>query len=79
MNPELPGPPMTLGNMRAQGVHHLIAFCLRRIVPASVADPRREIFGCSFSDVLAILRNALRKMIGNQNKIGIADIRTLGL
>ena len=23
-----PGPPMTLVNMRAQGVHHLIAFCL---------------------------------------------------
>jgi hypothetical protein len=23
-----PGPPMTLGNMREQGVHHLIAFCL---------------------------------------------------
>jgi hypothetical protein len=22
-----PGPPMTLGNMRRQGVHHLIAFC----------------------------------------------------
>ena len=22
------GPPMTLGNMRQQGVHHLIAFCL---------------------------------------------------
>ena len=24
----LPGPPMDLANMRAQGVHHLIAFCL---------------------------------------------------
>jgi hypothetical protein len=23
-----PGPPMTLGNMRELGVHHLIAFCL---------------------------------------------------
>jgi hypothetical protein len=23
-----PGQPMTLANMRAQGVHHLIAFCL---------------------------------------------------
>jgi hypothetical protein len=23
-----PGPPMTLGDMRAHGVHHLIAFCL---------------------------------------------------
>ena len=23
-----PGPPMTLGKMRAQGVHRLIAFCL---------------------------------------------------
>jgi hypothetical protein len=23
-----PGPLMTLGNMRRQGVHHLIAFCL---------------------------------------------------
>ena len=23
-----PGPPMTLGNMREQGVHHLIAYCL---------------------------------------------------
>jgi hypothetical protein len=23
-----PGPPMDLANMRAQGVHHLIAFCL---------------------------------------------------
>jgi hypothetical protein len=23
-----PGPPMTLANMRRQGVHHLIAFCL---------------------------------------------------
>jgi hypothetical protein len=23
-----PGPPMTLANMREQGVHHLIAFCL---------------------------------------------------
>ncbi len=23
-----PGPPMTLGNMRANGVHHLIAYCL---------------------------------------------------
>ena len=23
-----PGPPMTLGNMRRQGVHHLIAYCL---------------------------------------------------
>jgi hypothetical protein len=23
-----PGPPMTLGNMREQGVHHLIALCL---------------------------------------------------
>jgi hypothetical protein len=23
-----PGPPMTLGNMREQGMHHLIAFCL---------------------------------------------------
>ena len=22
-----PGPPMTLGNMRRQGVHHLIAYC----------------------------------------------------
>jgi hypothetical protein len=22
-----PGPPMTLGNMSEQGVHHLIAFC----------------------------------------------------
>ena len=22
-----PGPPMTLGNMRELGVHHLIAFC----------------------------------------------------
>ena len=29
MNPKHPpGPPMTLGNMRAQGVQHLIAFCL---------------------------------------------------
>jgi transposase len=24
----LPGPPMTLGNMREQGVQNLIAFCL---------------------------------------------------
>ena len=23
-----PGPPMDLANMRKQGVHHLIAFCL---------------------------------------------------
>jgi hypothetical protein len=23
-----PGPPMTLGNMRELGVHHLIGFCL---------------------------------------------------
>jgi hypothetical protein len=23
-----PGPPLTLGNMRLQGVHHLIAYCL---------------------------------------------------
>jgi hypothetical protein len=23
-----PGPPMTLGNMREQGVQHLIAYCL---------------------------------------------------
>ena len=23
-----PGPPMTLANMRRQGVHHLIAYCL---------------------------------------------------
>jgi hypothetical protein len=23
-----PGPPMTLGNMRELGVHHLIAYCL---------------------------------------------------
>ena len=23
-----PGPPITLGNMREQGVHHLIAYCL---------------------------------------------------
>jgi hypothetical protein len=22
-----PGPPMTLGNMREQGVHHLIGYC----------------------------------------------------
>jgi hypothetical protein len=29
MNPKQPpGPAMTLGNMREQGVHHLIAFCL---------------------------------------------------
>jgi hypothetical protein len=28
MNPKHPpGPPMTLGNMREQGVTHLIAFC----------------------------------------------------
>ncbi len=25
--PHPPGPPMDLANMRAQGVHHLIAFC----------------------------------------------------
>jgi hypothetical protein len=25
--PALPGPPMTLGNMYEQGVHHLIAYC----------------------------------------------------
>ena len=24
----LPGPPMTLANMREPGVHHLIAYCL---------------------------------------------------
>jgi hypothetical protein len=24
-----PGPPMTLGNMRLLGVHHLVAYCLR--------------------------------------------------
>jgi hypothetical protein len=23
-----PGPPMTLANMRRQGVHHLVAYCL---------------------------------------------------
>jgi len=23
-----PGPPMTLGNMRELGVHHLVGFCL---------------------------------------------------
>jgi hypothetical protein len=29
MNPKHPpGPPMTLANMRRQGVHHLIAYCL---------------------------------------------------
>ena len=28
-NPKRPrGPPMTLGNMREQGVHHLICYCL---------------------------------------------------
>jgi hypothetical protein len=28
MNPKHPpGPPMTLGNMRELGVHHLIAYC----------------------------------------------------
>jgi hypothetical protein len=26
-----PGPPMTLGNIREQGVHHLIAFARARI------------------------------------------------
>jgi hypothetical protein len=26
--PHPPGPPMTLGNMREQGVHHPIAYCL---------------------------------------------------
>jgi hypothetical protein len=29
-----PGPPMTLGNMRKQGVRHLIAFCLT--IPAAI-------------------------------------------
>jgi hypothetical protein len=28
MTPKYTGPPMTLGNMRRQGVQHLIAFCL---------------------------------------------------
>ena len=28
-----PGPPMTLGNMRRQGVHHLIAYCLNDACP----------------------------------------------
>jgi hypothetical protein len=27
-----PGPPMTLGNMRKLGVHHLIAYCLKRLL-----------------------------------------------
>jgi hypothetical protein len=30
MSPKYPpGPPMTLGNMREQGVQHPIAYCLR--------------------------------------------------
>lgn len=28
VNRHEPGPPMDLANMRRQGVHHLIAFCL---------------------------------------------------
>jgi hypothetical protein len=28
LNPQPRDPPMTLGNMREQGVHRLIAFCL---------------------------------------------------
>jgi hypothetical protein len=27
MNPKYTGPPMTLGNMRQQGVRNLIAYC----------------------------------------------------
>jgi hypothetical protein len=29
LNKQPPGEPMTLGNMRKLGVHHLVAFCLR--------------------------------------------------
>jgi hypothetical protein len=32
-----PGPPMTLGNMGAQGVHHLVAYCLNDACRAELA------------------------------------------
>jgi hypothetical protein len=34
MKANTPGPPMTSGNMRWQGVHHLVAFCPQRRLSA---------------------------------------------
>jgi hypothetical protein len=39
MNPKhRPEPPMTLGNMREQGMRHLIAFCLHDAWDADAED-----------------------------------------
>ena len=40
-----PGPPMTLGNMREQGVHHLIAFCLNDACRHQALIERVELSG----------------------------------
>jgi hypothetical protein len=45
-----PGPPMTLGNMRHLGVHHLVATCLKDacrqqgVIDMKAPDPRA---GCA--------------------------------
>ena len=46
-----PGPPMDLANMRQQGVHHLIAYCLNDLSPSG-PDRRVELSGRHASPVV---------------------------
>jgi hypothetical protein len=38
-----PGPPMTLGNMREQGVQHLIAYCRANKAMGDLPKPKSPI------------------------------------
>ena len=62
-----PGPPMTLGNMRQQGVDHLIAFCHNDACRHRSADRRVEV-----SRRLDRCPAKLERVAGNAGGLGIA-------